>query len=212
MNLRGKMYIPALLAVGSVISAAQTTTPNAVPSTQTPAANSPAAPPKDPTPPATQTTAPPTTSNQSTTPASSAPAGTAPGANQPSETASFGNLNAGGLTSDQLQQRIDSALHNEPTLSGSNLVVNVADDAIDLSGNVGTAKERLTARRIVQSFAGNRRVRERVTVSGGGARRNEPNGNVSQPTTQESGKSEQQNLNRPITNPATDGDKSEDPR
>jgi hypothetical protein len=126
-----------------------------------------------------------------------------------------GSLNAGALTPEQLHQRIEAALHSEPTLSGSNLNVNVSDDAIDLSGTVNSSKERLTARRIVQSFAGNRRVRERVTVAGGGARNASPNPNA-QPNGKEPNtpaeKSEVQNANRPITDPAKHGDQSEEPR
>jgi hypothetical protein len=124
---------------------------------------------------------------------------------------SAGSLKEGELTPEQLHQRIEAALHSEPTLSGSNLTVNVGDDAIDLSGTVNSSKEKLTARRIVQSFAGNRRVREHVTVGGGGARNVGPN---TQPNPQNAPgeKSDLQKANRPITDPARQGDASGDPR
>jgi osmotically-inducible protein OsmY len=124
-------------------------------------------------------------------------------------------LNTGGLTSNQLHQRIDAALHSEPTLSGSNLTVNVSDDSIDLSGTVTSSKDRVTARRIVQSFAGNRRVRERVTVGGARSSNPAPNGlkdESATPKAEKSEKGEVENVNRPITDPAKHGDASEEPR
>jgi hypothetical protein len=142
---------------------------------------------------------------------SKTPGSTTPGA---AEAGGVASLNAGGMTSDQLHQRIDSALRNEPTLSGSNLTVNVSDDAIDLSGTVSSPKERLTARRIVQSFAGNRKVRERVTVGGTrGSNPSQDSTNAPSSSKQDSGaKGEEQNLNRPISDPAKQGDRSGDPR
>jgi hypothetical protein len=199
-------------------------------------------PPPDPTPPAStapappaKQTAPPAPQNQQTAPStnpaveqtsptgnnaiknqptqpSANPGSTNPGAAESSPAGGMGALNAGGLTSDQLHQRIDAALHSEPTLSGSNLTVNVSDDSIDLSGTVSSSKDRLTAHRIVQSFAGNRRVRERVTVAGGSPRSSTPNATKDQiaaPTTE---KSEVEKANRPITDPAKHGDASDDPR
>ena len=67
---------------------------------------------------------------------------------------------------EQLRQRIETALRNESSLTGTRLIVNVSDDAVDVSGNTDTNKQRLAARRIVQSFAGNMRVRERISVAG----------------------------------------------
>jgi hypothetical protein len=86
----------------------------------------------------------------------------------PSESA---NQNAGALqlvqpNAEELRNRIETALRREPSLSSTNIVLNISDDTIDITGNANTPKERITARRIVQSFAGNRRVRERITVAG----------------------------------------------
>jgi hypothetical protein len=190
-----------------------------------PASTAPAPPPKQTAPPAPQnqqsapTTNPaveqtsPTGNNaikNQPTPPSANPGSTTPGAAE--SAAGLGALNAGGLTSDQLHQRIDAALHSEPTLSGSNLTVNVSDDSIDLSGTVSNSKDRLTAHRIVQSFAGNRRVRERVTVAGGSPRSSTPNATKDQPATPTTEKSEVEKANRPITDPAKHGDASEEPR
>jgi hypothetical protein len=66
----------------------------------------------------------------------------------------------------QLRARIENALRREPSLSNTTIMLNISDDTIDITGNANTPKERLTARRIVQSFAGNRRVRERIAVAG----------------------------------------------
>jgi outer membrane biosynthesis protein TonB len=75
-------------------------------------------------------------------------------------------LDTGGMTSAELQARIEAALHNEPTLSGDALTVNVTDDEINVTGTVGSGKERTTASRIVQSFGENRKVKEKINVSG----------------------------------------------
>jgi osmotically-inducible protein OsmY len=39
---------------------------------------------------------------------------------------------------------------------------------IELSGSVPTGKEKITAKRIAQSYAGNRKVVDKMTVSGRG--------------------------------------------
>lgn len=65
-----------------------------------------------------------------------------------------------------VRQRIESALHAEPSLSGTAFTINVTDDTIDISGVANSGKERTAARRIVQSFAGNLRVKDRITVAG----------------------------------------------
>jgi osmotically-inducible protein OsmY len=65
-----------------------------------------------------------------------------------------------------LQAQIQNALKNEPTLSNESVRVAVSDDQIDLSGAVATAKEKLTAKRIVQSYAGNRKVKDHLTLGG----------------------------------------------
>jgi len=64
-----------------------------------------------------------------------------------------------------LQAQIQNALRNEPTLANDNVNVIVSDSEIDLSGAVATGKEKLTAKRIVQSYAGNRKVKEHLTLA-----------------------------------------------
>lgn len=72
------------------------------------------------------------------------------------------NNNAG------LQSRIDDALRNEPTLGASHVVSNVTDTGIELSGTVGSAKDKQTAERIAASFNGNRKLTDNIVVTGAG--------------------------------------------
>lgn len=74
------------------------------------------------------------------------------------------SITAGQMPSAQLQQQIQNALHNDATLSASALNVAVTDDAVTLTGSVESSQERLDATRMVQSFAGNRRMHESLTV------------------------------------------------
>lgn len=67
-----------------------------------------------------------------------------------------------------LQTTIQDKLKNEPLLSSSNVNANVTDSTIELSGTVATGKEKQTAVRIAQSYAGNRKVVDRITVTGKG--------------------------------------------
>jgi osmotically-inducible protein OsmY len=65
----------------------------------------------------------------------------------------------------ELQENIRNALRNEPTLIHDDVSVSVSEDKIDLSGSVGSTKEKLTAQRIVQSYAENRKVSNRLTIN-----------------------------------------------
>jgi osmotically-inducible protein OsmY len=72
-------------------------------------------------------------------------------------------------SSSQVQSDIQTALRNEPTLSSSILSVSVTDDSIELTGSAPSAKDREQAKRIAQSFAGNRRVVDNIKVAGTGS-------------------------------------------
>ncbi len=65
-----------------------------------------------------------------------------------------------------VRQRIESALATEPSLKGAAFTINVTDDTVEISGVANNGRERTAARRIVQSFAGNLRVKDRITVAG----------------------------------------------
>jgi hypothetical protein len=67
-----------------------------------------------------------------------------------------------------LQGQIQTALRNDPTVANDNINVNVSTDTIDLSGTVGSGKEKQTAKRLAESYAGARKVVDRLTVSGRG--------------------------------------------
>jgi osmotically-inducible protein OsmY len=66
----------------------------------------------------------------------------------------------------ELSGQIQNALANEPTLARDSFQVSVNDTQIVVTGTAATGKEKQTAHRIVESFAGNRRVVDRITVTG----------------------------------------------
>lgn len=81
-----------------------------------------------------------------------------------------------------IQMQIQNALQKEPTLSSDNINVSVSDDAIELNGTVASGKEKQTAKRIAQSYAGNRKVKDHLTVSGQGSNDNKtPDSTTSTP-------------------------------
>ena len=67
-----------------------------------------------------------------------------------------------------LQSQIDDALRNEPSLGASHVVSKVSDAGIELSGTVGSTKDKLTAERIASSFDGNRKLTDNLAVTGAG--------------------------------------------
>ncbi len=73
----------------------------------------------------------------------------------------------GGLTTDHLRTDIQNALQRDPTVAPCNLTTNVTAEAVELAGTCPTAQGKQTAVRLAQSFAGNRRVVDRITLSGG---------------------------------------------
>jgi osmotically-inducible protein OsmY len=114
-----------------------------------------------------------------------------------------------------LQNQIQNALQNEPTLKNDTINASVNDSTIELSGNVQTGKEKETAYRIASSFAENRRVRDRITVSGRGAASSSPNDTPgSTPTGNRNGSPSNPNnpQNPSANNPAANGDASANPR
>jgi hypothetical protein len=101
-----------------------------------------------------------------------------------------------------LQTQIQNALQNEPTLRNDNVNVNVTESTIELSGSVQSGKEKQTARRIASSFAGNRRVRDRITVSGRGSASSNSNssGMGNNPSSNDNPNTNNPNTNNPNTN------------
>jgi osmotically-inducible protein OsmY len=65
-----------------------------------------------------------------------------------------------------LASRINSALKSNPALANNNVMVNIGDQGAEVTGTVDTGKEKLTAMRIAQSYAGNFKVVDRITLAG----------------------------------------------
>jgi osmotically-inducible protein OsmY len=70
------------------------------------------------------------------------------------------------LPDSELQSQIQNALSKEPTLSGDTVNVKVSADIIDVTGSVATSREKQTATRIIQSYAGNKKVAAHLNITG----------------------------------------------
>lgn len=103
------------------------------------------------------------TSKDPTTPSSTGTLGSNPSTTPADQPVPQG---ANTASSSDLQAQIQNALKNEPTLANDNVNVSVTDTEIDLSGTVANGKAKQTAKRIAQSYAGNRRVKEHLTMGG----------------------------------------------
>ena len=163
------------------------------------------------------TTAPPASTAQSTT--STQPSAIGANAGAPAAP-SMATTGVGINDSATLQSQIQNALQNEPTLHNDSLSVNVTDNTIELGGTVQSGKEKQTAHRIASSFAGNRRVKDRVTVSGHGTASSSPNSSPLGSNPASNSSNPQTNQNNPSNNaqnpsaknPAANGDASTNPR
>jgi osmotically-inducible protein OsmY len=78
------------------------------------------------------------------------------------------DVNASTADASNLKSQIEGALQKEPTLSNDKIIVNVTDTTVELTGTAVTGKDKQTAKRIAQSYAGNRRLVDHITVSGRG--------------------------------------------
>ncbi len=65
-----------------------------------------------------------------------------------------------------LQGQIENAFKQDTNLRNANVVASVTDDSIELTGNVATGKDRQAAKAIADSYAGNRKVVDHLTVAG----------------------------------------------
>lgn len=150
------------------------------------------------------------------------------GSLQPAEPEKGATTNLG-TDVDAVRQRIESALANDPTLKGSAFTINVTDDTVEITGVANNGRERTAARRIVQSFSGNLRVKDRITVAGvtppsaeqtpapdaDNAKKNAPAAEqetISKPESDED-QSDAKKANKPKKDPKKHGDQAtEDPR
>ncbi|HLY92624.1 MAG TPA: BON domain-containing protein [Candidatus Angelobacter sp.] len=71
------------------------------------------------------------------------------------------------MSDSDLEAQIQNALNKEPTLSSDSTHVKVAADTVELDGTVATNKEKIMATRIVQSYAGNKKLVNRLNIGGG---------------------------------------------
>ncbi len=128
-----------------------------------------------------------------------------------------------------VRHRIETALQSDPSLKGTAFNLTVTDDTIEITGVANNGRDRTAARRIVQSFAGNLRVKDRITVAGaappsaapGNAAPDQSNKPKSQaeadadvlakPESDEL-QSPQKKANKPKKDPAKHGDQAEEPR
>jgi len=65
-----------------------------------------------------------------------------------------------------LAAKINNALKNDPNLAKNNVIANVSDQGVEVTGSVDTGKAKVTAMRIAQSYAGNFKVVDRITLAG----------------------------------------------
>lgn len=93
-------------------------------------------------------------------------AGTASSSTAQTPTAQDSSGGVSAMTDSDLQSQIQNALSKEPTLTGDSPRVNVSGDTVELAGNVGTNKEKITATRIVQSYTGSKKLVNKLTISG----------------------------------------------
>jgi len=114
---------------------------------------------------------------------------------------SAGGISA--MTDSDLQSQIQNALSKEPTLTGDSPRVNVSGDTVELVGNVGTNKEKITATRIVQSYTGSKKLVNKLTIS--------PRNEKSSPASTENPASTANPANNPEPNKGTPPSSSKPP-
>jgi len=68
------------------------------------------------------------------------------------------------LSTDEVQQQITSHLKSEPALKRTHLDAKVSDRSVVLTGNVYTEGQHDLALRIAQSYAGDRRIVDKIKV------------------------------------------------
>jgi hypothetical protein len=101
-----------------------------------------------------------------------------------------------------LQNKIQTAIQGNSTLAGTGLTVTVGPSAIQIAGTVQNTQQKEAALRLVQSFARNRSVVDRVTVL------NTTPPSFSQPQTTQPQTQTLPPANQPSTAPQTRGDES----
>ena len=70
------------------------------------------------------------------------------------------------LSSGEVQDQIQKQLDTDPALDGTAVKATVDDKAVVLSGTVETEKQHALALRIAESYAGDRRIKDKITIRG----------------------------------------------
>ena len=63
-----------------------------------------------------------------------------------------------------MQEQIEQGLNSEPTLRSSNVGVDVDEDSVILTGTVDTENQHDLAIRIAQSYAGDRKIIDKIKL------------------------------------------------
>ena len=140
-------------------------------------------------------------STQDTAPATGGVAGAASSSTGQAPAGENSANGVAAVSDSDLESQIQNALNKEPTLTGDSTHVKVSTDSIELDGSVGTNKEKTTATRIVQSYAGSRKLVNNLTVSGRAGNTTAPRSEQDQ--TDRSGTSSTTDRTGTSTNPAT---------
>lgn len=73
---------------------------------------------------------------------------------------------AGTIADSGLQAAIQNALEKDPALTGASVRTTVTENAIELTGSVATSRAKLNAGRLALSYAGNKKLINRITITG----------------------------------------------
>jgi len=69
-----------------------------------------------------------------------------------------------GLSASEVEQQIQAKISNEPALANTKVGVKTNDKSVTLTGTVDTEKQHDLALRIAQSFAGDRKIVDKIKV------------------------------------------------
>ena len=70
------------------------------------------------------------------------------------------------LSASEVEQQIQDKLNREPTLANTEIGVKIDATSVTLTGSVDTERQRDLALRIAQSYAGQRKVVDKIKVQG----------------------------------------------
>src|SRR2546423_2230078 len=110
-------------------------------------------------------------SSQYPTPQTQTPTTTQPSTSSPDQ-AQMPDTKSGSATQasagGDVQTQIETAIKNDPALGSDNITVTVSEKTIELNGTVASKKDRQAAKKIAEQYAGNRKVKDHLTVSSSG--------------------------------------------